>query len=114
MSFRDAFRGIGYVIGTQRNAKIQSAVGLVTLIAAGILRVPLVDWAILAITIAVVLAAETANTALEELVNVISPELSEPARIAKDAAAGAVLLVALGAVAVGLCILGPPLWQALH
>jgi diacylglycerol kinase (ATP) len=114
LSFRDAFRGIGYVISTQRNAKVQCALGLVTLVAAGILRRPLVDWAILAITIAAVLAAETANTALEQFVNVISPELSEPARIAKDAAAGAVLLVAMGAVAVGLCILGPPLWQALH
>ena len=47
LSFRDAFRGIGHVISTQRNAKIQCAVGLVTLIAAGILRVPLVDWAML-------------------------------------------------------------------
>jgi diacylglycerol kinase len=114
LTFRDAFRGIGHVIATQRNAKIQCTIGVLTLVAAGILRLPSSDWAILAITIAVVLAAETANTALEEIVNVISPEISEAARIAKDAAAGAVLLVALGAVAVGLCILGPPLWQALH
>jgi diacylglycerol kinase len=113
-SFRDAFRGIGHVLGTQRNAKIQCAVGFVTLIAAGVLRLPPSNWAILAMTVAVVLAAEAANTALEEIVNVISPELSETARIAKDAAAGAVLLVAIGAVAVGFCILGPPLWQLLH
>jgi undecaprenol kinase len=114
LTFRDAFRGIGHVISTQRNAKIQTAIGLVTLIAAGFLRVSIADWALLGFTVAVVLAAEAANTALEEIVNVISPELSEKARIAKDAAAGAVLLVAMGAVAVGLCILGPPLWQAWH
>jgi diacylglycerol kinase len=114
LSFRDAFRGIGHVISTQRNAKIQCAIGVVTLIAAGVLRRPAADWAILAITVATVLAAEAANTALEEIVDAISPEMSESARIAKDAAAGAVLLVAIGAVAVGLCILGPPLWQALH
>jgi diacylglycerol kinase len=114
LTFRDAFRGIGHVIGTQRNAKIQTAIGLVTLIMAGLLRVPIGGCALLAITVAVVLAAEAANTALEEIVNVVSPELSKTARIAKDAAAGAVLIVAIGAVAVGLCILGPPLWQALH
>lgn len=114
LTFRDAFRGIGHVIATQRNAKIQTAIGLVTLIAAGLLRVSLGGCALLAMTVALVLAAEAANTALEEIVNVVSPELSETARIAKDAAAGAVLLVALGAIAVGLCVLGPPLWQAVH
>jgi diacylglycerol kinase (ATP) len=114
LTFRDAFRGIGHVISTQRNAKIQTAIGLVTLIAAGCFRVSIADWALLGFTVAVVLAAEAANTALEEIVNVISPELRETARIAKDVAAGAVLLVAMGAVAVGLCVLGPPLWQALH
>jgi diacylglycerol kinase len=114
LSFRDAFRGIGHVISTQRNAKIQCAIGFVTLIAAAILKVPIADWAVLAITMAVVLAVEAVNTALEEIVNVVSPERSEPARIAKDAAAGAVLLVAIGAVAVGLFVLGPPLWRAVH
>lgn len=113
LSFRDAFRGIGHVMSTQRNAKIQSATGFVTLITAAILKLPIADWAVLAITMAVVLAVEALNTALEEIVNVVSPELSEPWN-AKDAAAGAVLLVAIGAVAVGLFVLGPPLWQALH
>jgi diacylglycerol kinase len=111
LSFRDAFRGIGSVVGSQRNARIQYAVGIVTVIAAGVFRLPPRDWAVLALTIAVVLAAEAVNTALEAVVDMISPEFSERARIAKDAAAGAVLLAALGAVAVGLLILGPPLWQ---
>jgi diacylglycerol kinase (ATP) len=114
LSFRDAFRGIRYVVRTQRNAQIQSAIGLVTLVAAAVLKLPIAEWGILAVTMAVVLAVEALNTALEEIVNVVSPELSEPARIAKDVAAGAVLLVAIGAVAVGLCLLGPPLWRAVH
>jgi diacylglycerol kinase len=113
LSFRDAFRGIGHVVGTQRNAKIQGGIGIVTLIMAGALRLGPRDWAVLALTIAVVLAAEASNTALETVVNMISPERSEAARIAKDAAAGAVLLLAIGAVAVGLFILGPPLWSLL-
>jgi diacylglycerol kinase len=114
LSFRDAFRGIGHVLRTQRNAKLQCAIGVVTLSIAAALRLPARDWAMLFLTIALVLAAETANTALEEIVNVISPELSEAARIAKDASAGAVLLVAIGSIAVGLFILGPPLWQVFH
>ncbi len=114
LSFRDAFRGIGHVIGTQRNAKIQCAIGTVTLITAGVLKLPPSQWAMLVLTIAVVLAAEAGNTALEEIVNVVSPELSQAARIAKDAAAGAVLLASIGAVTVGLFILGPPLWQAIR
>jgi diacylglycerol kinase len=113
LSFRDAFRGVGHVIGTQRNARLQCAIGTVTLITAGALQLPPRDWAVLALTIGAVLAAETANTAIETIVNVISPELSEAARIAKDAAAGAVLLLATAAVAVGLLILGPPLWNLL-
>src|SRR5580698_3980486 len=96
LSFRDAFRGIGHVVGTQRNAKIQCGIGFVTLIMAGALRLPPRDWAVLALTIAVVLAAEAGNTALETVVNVVSPERSEAARIAKDVAAGAVLLLAMG------------------
>jgi diacylglycerol kinase len=113
LSFRDAFRGIGYVVGTQRNARIQWGIGLAALVMGGILRLPARDWAILILTVAVVLAAEAANTALETIVDVISPEISEPARIAKDAAAGAVLMLAMGAVVVGLFILGPPLWLLL-
>jgi diacylglycerol kinase len=111
LSFRDAFRGVGYVFRTQRNAKIQSAIGTVTLIAAAYFRLPPRDWAVLALTIAAVLAAEAGNTVVETIVDAISPSPSESARIAKDASAGAVLLLAIGAVAVGLFILGPPLWN---
>jgi len=113
-SFRDAFRGIGYVFRTQRNAKIQYGMGTVTLIAAAFFSLPPRDWAVLALTIAAVLAAEAGNTVVETIVDVISPSPSEAARIAKDASAGAVLLVAIGAVVVGLFILGPPLWNLVN
>jgi|SRR5579862_750726 len=111
LSFRDAFRGIFYVLATQRNAKIQAAVGTAVFVAAGVLRLPARDWAILVLTVVAVLAAEIGNTVVETIVDVISPGPSENARIAKDAAAGAVLILGIGAVAVGLLILGPPLWK---
>jgi diacylglycerol kinase len=110
-SFRDAFKGIGHVFLTQRNAKIQLAVGLATLLLALGLRIPTGELALLLLTVTAVLAAEIGNTAVETLVDAFCPGPSEAARIAKDAAAGAVLMIALGSVAVGLCILGPPLWR---
>jgi diacylglycerol kinase len=110
-SFRDAFRGIGHVLVTQRNAKIQLAVGVLTLLAAARLRVSGGELALLFLTSAVVLAAEIGNTAVETLVDAFCPGQNESARIAKDAAAGAVLMLAIGSVAVGLCVLGPPLWR---
>jgi diacylglycerol kinase len=112
-SFRDAFKGIGHVLWTQRNAKIQLAVGVVVLALAAGLKVSPRDWAVLLLTSTAVLAAEIANTAVETLVDAFCPGPSESARIAKDAAAGAVLMLAIGSVAVGLCILGPPLWRLL-
>ncbi len=110
-SFRDAFKGIGHVLLTQRNAKIQLGVGIAALLFGAGLRVPLEQQALLFLTAFAVLAAEIGNTAVETLVDAFCPGPSEAARIAKDAAAGAVLMLALGSVAVGLCILGPPLWR---
>ena len=112
-SFRDAFKGIGHAFLTQRNAKIQLTVGAVVLIVAAALRVSPGELALLLLTSAGVLAAEIANTAVETLVDAFCPSPSESARIAKDAAAGAVLMLAIGSVAVGVCILGPPLWRLL-
>jgi diacylglycerol kinase len=110
-SFRDAFKGIGHVLLTQRNAKIQLATGVLTLLAAAGLRVSSGELALLFLTSAAVLAAEIGNTAVETLVDAFCPGQNESARIAKDAAAGAVLTLAIGSVAVGLCILCPPLWH---
>jgi diacylglycerol kinase len=72
------------------------------------------DWAIIALTIGLVLAAESFNTVAELTVDLATTEYHLLAKIAKDVAAGAVLLMAIIAVVVGLLILGPPLWQALQ
>jgi len=67
----------------------------------------------LGLTIGVVFAAEMGNSAVESLVDLLAPEYHERAKVAKDAAAGAVLTLAIAAVAVGLCLFGPPLCAAL-
>ena len=72
-----------------------------------------VEWAILSLTMAGVLAMEAMNSAVETCVNLAMPDQHPLAARAKDVAAGAVLLASLGAVAVGLILLGPKLWALL-
>lgn len=110
-SFRYAFAGIRYVLTTQRNAKIHLLAAVLVSGLMLLLSLPLGEMAVLVLTMAVVLAAEMMNTALEAVVDLSSPELHPLARIAKDAAAGAVLMLSLAAVVIGLLLLGPPLWQ---
>ena len=71
------------------------------------------DWAILLLTIALVWVAEFVNTAVEALVDLLSPEIHPLAKAAKDIAAASVLIAALAALVVGLLVLGPPLWLRL-
>jgi diacylglycerol kinase len=73
------------------------------------LGLPARDWAVLVLTFTVVWMAEFANTALEAIVDLSSPDIHPLAKVAKDVSAGMVLVGAIGAVLVGLLILGPPL-----
>jgi len=68
---------------------------------------------VLALTIGVVFAAEIINTAIEAVVDLVAPEFHPLAKIAKDAAAGSVLVLAVAAVVVGLLILLPTLWRVI-
>lgn len=67
------------------------------------------EWAILLLTIGSVIAAEVMNTAIEIVVDLVQPNFHPLAGMAKDVAAGAVLMTAIQAVAVGIVIFGPPL-----
>lgn len=109
-SFRYAFAGVFYLITTQRNAQIHCAIGLAALVAGAVLGISRVEWAVIVATCAMVLAAEGANTAIEAVVDIASPEYHPLAKIAKDVAAGAVLLCAIAAAINGLIIFGPRLW----
>ena len=72
------------------------------------------ECAILFLTIGTVIAAEVVNTAIEAVVDLASPEHAELARIAKDSAAGGVLVVSITAVVIGVLILGPPLLERIR
>lgn len=100
-SFAYALQGIGFMLRTQHNAWVH-AVASVGVVAAGlVLRVSVADWRWLIVAIAMVWAAETFNTAVEYVCDVVSPGYSEAVKHAKDIAAGAVFLCAAAAILIG-------------
>jgi len=106
-SLRAALRGAAYVLRTQPNAWIELAALVVVFGMAWALHVRGVEWALLAATVFGVLALEALNTAIEAVVDLVSPEYHPLARIAKDAAAGALVFAVIASVLVAAAIFGP-------
>lgn len=110
-AFGYAFAGILHALKTQRNARIHVVVGTLAILLAVWLGLSPVEWAVLALTIGLVISAELANSAVETLVDLVSPEYHPRAKIVKDVAAGAVMITAMTSVAVGLFLFGCKLAQ---
>jgi diacylglycerol kinase len=113
MAFRYAFEGIVHVLKTQPNARVHVAISLAVIGLGLWLGLSPAEWAIVVVTMAVVFVAEFVNTAVEAAVDLVTEDRRPLAKVAKDAAAGGVLVAAILAVIVGLLILGPPLWERL-
>lgn len=109
-SVRNACIGLRYCFRTQRNMAIHGVAGAAVMVAGLLLRVGLTNMLFLITAIALVLVAETFNTAIEKTIDLYTKKRSHLAQTSKDVAAGAVLLTALYAVVVGIFVLGPPLW----
>jgi len=108
-SFGFAFAGIAYILRTQRNARIELFVALAAVALGLWLGLPPLEWAVLALTIALVIGLEWINTSLELAVTLASPERHPSAKAAKDVAAACVLLGAITAVVVGVLLFAPRL-----
>ncbi len=105
--FGHAFAGIGFMIRNEHNAWIHLAAGTGA-VAAGIgLRISAADWRWIVLAIALVLAAEAMNTAIEQVCNVASPAQNAMIGAAKDVAAGAVLMTAVAAAMIGIATFAP-------
>lgn len=114
-SFRYAWCGITYAFQTQRNFRIHVVVGTLAIGLAIALQLAPVEIAVISLTIGAVLAMELLNTALESVVDLtVRQTYHELAKIAKDCAAGAVLIFALAAVVIAGTLLLPPLLQVLQ
>jgi diacylglycerol kinase (ATP) len=103
-SFNHAAEGIVHALRTQRNLWIHFAIAAAVLVAAAGFGASKLELAILLVAITFVLVAELVNTAVEAAVDVASTSFDPMAKLAKDIAAGAVLVAALNAVAVGYLV----------
>ena len=106
-SFKYAFQGIITSFRTERNMKIHIAIMVLVILAGIILKISKLEWIICIIAFAIVIAGELFNTAIETIVDMITTEKNEKAKIAKDVSAGAVLVLAIGAACIGIIIFIP-------
>lgn len=111
-SFRDAFRGLFFVIRNERNARIHLLFSGLVAVAGVLFRISNLEWLVLILTIAMVWITEIYNTALERLINLVHPEWGKEAGICKDISAAGVILSALISIVVGLLIFGPKLYRS--
>lgn len=109
--FGNAFNGLLFAFRTQRNFIIHFIISLLVITLAIWLKITLGRFIILLLLIVFCLVVEMANTVVEKTVDLITDKWNPKAKIAKDLAAGMMLLACFGAIAVGLLILFPPLWQ---
>jgi len=107
-SFAKAFTGIGFLL-REPNFRIHVAAALTVIGAGRLVGLDPAEWALVITNIGLVFALETLNTALEGYVDLAAPGRHEIAGRAKDAAAGAVLIVAIASVAVAVVVFGPRL-----
>lgn len=106
-SIKYAARGIWHVLHTEQNAQIHLAATVVVITLAVVLQIGAPDFAILLLAIGFVVASEILNTVIEDFLDIIHPEHHPAIRRIKDALAGAVLLSAIIALAVGVVIFLP-------
>ena len=112
-SFQYAFRGIGILIQSQHNAWIHAFATMAVIIVGMLWGISKEEWIGIVLTIVVVWAAEALNTAFEYLADAVNPSFHPLVKNAKDVAAGAVLLAAIGAVVIGVIIFGPHLAETI-
>lgn len=112
--FGYALNGIWHAAATQLNFRVHLVAALVAVYAGYALHISKDEWLWIILCIALVLVAELFNTAIEFLVDLVSPDYNKKAGLVKDMSAGAVLITAIGALAIGLIIFVPKLLVLIH
>jgi diacylglycerol kinase len=110
-SFSDAGQGLRHIVRTQHNMRVHLLAGAAAVAAGLVLRISAVDWACVLLAIGLVLTAETLNTVVEALADLCTDDYHPLAKIAKDAAAGAVLISSAAALGVGVAVFLPRLFS---
>lgn len=106
-SFKYAIEGIKKAFKAERNLKVHTLAMFLVVIFGFILNLAIWEWVTCIILFALVIGAELFNTSIEEVVNLLSPEIKPHAKYAKDIAAGSVLVFAIISAVIGIIIFLP-------
>lgn len=109
--FGYAFSGLGYAFKSQLNFKVHLLIAVLVGLAGYYFKLSRAEWLWIIVSIGLVLIAELMNTAIEVLVDLVSPEINPKAKIIKDVAASAVLVAAIMAASIGLVIFIPKILE---
>ena len=112
--FRYAFHGLWYALRTQRNTRVHLSIAVLAIMCGIVLHISAVEFAMVFVAITGVFIAEMFNTVFELCIDIAAPDYHPLAKIAKDVAAGAVLLSAILSVVIGLFVFEPHLWKLFH
>jgi diacylglycerol kinase len=110
-SFANALNGIAALVRSEVHAKIHLLATILVILLSIYLELSRIEFLLILVAIGLVWICEAINTAIEETINLIQPNQHPIAGKIKDIAAGAVLFAAILAAIIGICILGPPLYQ---
>lgn len=111
IAFRDAFRGVGFMLREEPNMRFHVVAAVGVLVAAAAFGLETFEWAAVVFAIVLVLLAEMLNTAVEAVLDLVQPGEHRHVRVVKDLAAGAVLVAALGALVIALLVFVPEFWD---
>jgi undecaprenol kinase/diacylglycerol kinase (ATP) len=112
-SFGFAFDGFKTAIVRGRNFRIQLTMGVIAIIFGWALELDFAEWLDLVIVISLVLILELINTSLEAIVDLVSPEIREAAKVAKDVAAATVLIASIASIVIGVLLFLPRILKVL-
>lgn len=110
-SFYYAWNGIKYTVKSQHNMWIHLAIMCLVIVFGVFFELNFKEWGLIFIAIGIVLFSEIFNTAIELIIDIISPEYNKKAGLVKDLAAGAVLIAAITAILIGLLVFLPKLFN---
>ena len=106
-SFTYPIKGLKYAYRNEQNLAFDVGIALIVVIAGFLFKISVIEWALLILTIGMVIALELVNTAIEAVVDLVTEEYHPLAQVAKDTSAAAVFVCAIAAVIVGFIIFLP-------
>jgi len=106
-SLGHAFQGFQYLYRTQNNVRIHFMITLAIIVLSMILRISLIEWGLIILTMALVWITESFNTVYERLFDLVDPTINPIVKIGKDVSAAAVLISAIVSIIIGILIFVP-------